>query len=111
MSNKLNRIKKLPGAESSVDFKRVKLMGLPELTNEMREIANQAKEATAEITKMFQALASELTKDKSSKDMNLILKSLQSLEKTIAAKTSYTIHFERDKQGLMKSGIKLVPGK
>lgn len=112
MSEKLNRLKKLDSAEVQKNFKHVKLEGLPELMEQMKDMAATAAASQNELIKAIQELGKVITNNKLPDDTKSIIAAVQELmikvQPESQAPTDYRVDFERDGNGLMKSGIRFT---
>jgi len=111
MSN-LKRLKKLPG--TNVTSKKPTQTELGVLVKELQANALASKESQADIAAAITKLSlTVMAATKEGFDVSAIIDAIASLKQQVAAKNAastpldYEINFERDKFGLMKSGIKL----
>lgn len=108
MSSKIKRLQNIPGAESASNVKRIKVDGLPQLSADMQQIVNATRESTEEIAKQVKDLVSALASNDSTSDSKEVAKAIASLEMAVTKKTNvtdYVVEFERDANGLIKSGM------
>ncbi|MCP4487741.1 MAG: hypothetical protein GY820_10555 [Gammaproteobacteria bacterium] len=108
-SSKLKRLKSIAGSETTVDEQLVRVKELEGITDLLKE---KGKEDTAVQKKLLMAI-DNLGKVilASDPDLSTIVEAITSLKLQVAQDIKppmdYTINFERDKHGLMKSGISL----
>lgn len=109
MSSKLNRLKGLPGAETQVESRNVKIDGLGALVAELREMAAAARASKQEMTSALQELKAAIAKEPARADNTELVEAIRSIELKVTEAEkqppSYRIEFERDERGLMKSGV------
>ena len=113
MSDKLDRLQKLPGAKAKKDLKYVKVEGLQEIMAEMKKMTALAASSNKELIKALQDISKTLTDGKSPADTQEIIAAIQTLmvkvQPTDTGPISYQVDFDRDRNGLMKSGITFAP--
>lgn len=113
MSDKLNRLKNLPMAEVEKDLKHVKLEGLEQLVQEMKQMTAATAASNKALISALQDISKGLTAGKSTGDTESILAAIQELvikvQPDMTEPTSYKVNFDRDRNGLMKSGITFAP--
>jgi len=110
--SKLDRLQKLPG--SKVSSKKPTQSELGVLVKELQANALAQKESQAEIAAAIKQLSDiVLLATKEGFDVSEIVNAIKGLKDKVEAKNKssapldYEINFERDKYGLMKTGIKL----
>lgn len=112
MSEKLNRLKKLPSAQTRVDAKTVKIDGIAELLAELKALADANQKAQEKTAKAIENLAKTvIAAGDNGLDTQEIINAIGSLKLEVAqeprAPMDYVVNFERDQRtGLMKSGIR-----
>lgn len=111
MSN-LNRLKKLPGTKSSKPKPTQSELGV--LVKELQANALAQKESQADIASSIKQLSLVvMAATKEGFDVTSIIEAINSLKTKVSEKNAasmpldYKINFERDKFGLMKTGIEL----
>jgi len=111
--SKLNRLKKLPGAVSTVKTNRVKVEGLTELLEELKAKSSAKDNSQQKILEAIEQLIRSLVSTKpQNTDTSEIVKAIKQLKMEVINNTlppvDYRVDFERDKNNLMKTGIKLT---
>lgn len=111
--SKINRLKNLPGTKSS--NKRPTQSELGVLVKELQAIAMSQKESQADIASSIKELSLVvMSAAKNGFDVSKIVEAIVSLKERMAEKNAmgtpldYEINFERDKFGLMETGIRLT---
>lgn len=115
-NDKLKRFKNLPSAKSTEkdSAKPVKVAGFHELVKQLQEMTAASLQSQESIVKSLETLTAQVSQ--ASKDgvkLDGIVDAINALRDQLVEKdqmrtpADYVINFERDKHGLMKSGITL----
>ncbi len=118
MSEHLKRYKNLPGAKSTpkdTPAQPVKLAGFEELVKQLQEMTAASKQSQESLTKSLEQLSAIVASTaEQGVDMAGVIDAINGLKDKLAEKETikmpmdYEIHFERDRNLLMKSGIRLT---
>jgi hypothetical protein len=111
--SKLDRFKKLPGSKTSV--KKAAPSELSILVKELQAITSVQQQSQADIAAAIKQLSQVvMSATKEGFDVSKIVDAITGLQNKVEAKNArqmpldYQINFDRDSNGLMKTGIKLV---
>lgn len=116
MSSKIERAQRLSSAKTSVDSKSVKVEGFATLVEDIRTLAAANQQSNEKMSKQLNQLSQViLTTGEKGADMSYVIEAIDKLREEIANKVQsspdYVITFDRDRNGLMKSGIELKSAK
>lgn len=112
MSSKLERAKKLGSAKVTETASTVNVKGFAELVAKLEAMKVANLKSQEAITKQLNQLSQViLMSSEEGLDITPLVEAIKSLEAKIDSKTTvapnYVIEFDRDRNGLMKSGIEL----
>lgn len=115
----LDRFKK-HGADVTKRDKSVQVKGFAELVQELKSISVAQQKSHADVTKSLNDIAKLIVMAEDNPKVDQIIDAINGLKEMLAKKdavpklpSDYVIDFERDRNQLMKSGIRLrsVPNK
>jgi hypothetical protein len=112
MSDKIERAKRLSSAKTTEVSKNVKVEGFEKLLKELQAITVANHKSQEAITKSLNQLSQVIVMSgQEGIDMKVLVDAIDSLKGSMGAKANppmdYVVNFDRDKYGLMKSGIQL----
>lgn len=112
MSSKIERAKQLASSKTTVESKNVKVQGLEEFIKDLHAMAVASQKSQDAMTKSINQLSQVIVMTaEEGPDMESLLEAVKGLKEGMEAKSAvapdYVIKFDRDRNGLMKSGIQL----
>ena len=114
MPSKVDRLAKLPGSKTTKQKKDVEISGLNDVVAQLGQMSDSNRELQIALIKQLQQLSQIiLTASKQGSDMSGVETALERLidkiDRPRGAPMEYQIDFERDRNHLMKPGIRLRP--
>ena len=115
--SKLDRVKKLDSSKTTVQETNVKIAGFADLVKELQAATLANQQSHAELIKSMKQLSQVLvmSQDNEMIDLTGVEKALANLQTKMGEKKEnhidVLIDFDRDKYGLMKSGIRMHSNK
>lgn len=113
MSDKIKRAQALSSAKSSVKTNKVQVEGFADLVDKLQKISVATQKSHEDVMSAIQQLSQVIVMaGEDAPDMAPVVSAIKSLEARMMEKKvipmDYVLNFERDKFGLMKSGIELT---
>lgn len=111
MSDKLNRLAKLPGSKTTKKAEELKIDGFNELLGKLQQMTELQVQSNENLSKALRELTAVVMK-KQAEGMKVdgIIAAIEKLAESQVRPMppDYQIDFERDRNHLMKSGIRLT---
>ena len=114
MSERLKRIQSLPSSKTTVASKNIKVEGFAELVKQLQNITVANQKSHEDLVNSINQLSKVIViASDDGVDTESIVDAISGLKDQMAAKKKgatildYVVNFDRDSNGLMKSGIRM----